>query len=128
MTEPTPVSAQKIPDLDDAEGQRAALVGALSSALITSSEIPTMTLAPMLQPIADQLLAYGVRQTDRVDPDAVHAPSWLREGAQARAVEVPEQVNHHEVETEELQARVAEAPPIPKKIPKAARATSVVAE
>ncbi|MGZ9829854.1 hypothetical protein ACXYTP_23355 [Tsukamurella ocularis] len=118
----------KVPALDDLDGQRAALVGAVSSALLTSSEIPTMTLAPMLQPIVDQLLAYGVRQTDQVDPDAVHAPSWLREGARARAVEVPEQVNHHAVETEEVQARVAVAPPIPKKIPKAARASKVVAE
>lgn len=122
------MATTKVPELDDLEGQRAALVGALSSALITSSEVPTMTLAPMLQPIADQLLAYGVRQTDAIDPDAVHAPSWLREGAQARAVEVPEQVNHHAVETEEVQARVAEAPPIPKKVPKSARAAKVVAE
>lgn len=121
MTEP--LNPSKVPALDDVEGQKAALLGALSSAMITSTDVPTMALAPMLQPIADQLHAYGVRQTDDVAPDAVHAPSWLREGVKAQAQPVPEPVDMHTAEPEVM--RAAEAPPIPKKIPKAARAVKV---
>lgn len=124
MTEP--VKASKVPALDDTEGQITALSGALSSAMLTATDVPAMSLAPMLDPIVRQLHAYGVRQTDQIDGDAVHAPAWLREGVKAQAQPVPAQ------ECAQLAAppvaRACEAPPIPKKIPKAARALKVVTE
>lgn len=115
----------KVPELDDVDGQITALVGALSSALLTATDVPAMSLAPMLDPIARQLHAYGVRQTEHLDPEAVHAPSWLRDGAAARAMPVPEQPTMQHAEPPV--AVVAEAPPIPKKIPAAAMARQVTA-
>lgn len=113
----------KVPALDDTEGQIAAIMGALSSAMLTATEVPAMSLAPMMQPIAEQMHAYGVRQTENIAADAVHAPSWLREGVKAQSQPVPERPNMHAPQREVVCA--VEAPPIPKKIPKAARAVRV---
>lgn len=114
---------RKIPDLDDKDGQIKALTGALASALLTATEMPIHMLTDVLDPIARQLQAYGVRQTPDIDPAAMHAPAWITDGATQMAQPVPEQQNHQTADP--VVVRTAEAPPIPKRFPSGSRAKPV---
>lgn len=114
------VVPKKIPDLDDIDGQRKALGGALASALLTATEMPIHTLQPVVGDLAAQLVALGIRQTEHIDTDAVHAPAWITDGVRQESIKVPDPPQH--TEAEPFVARVAEAPTPPKKIAAHARA------
>lgn len=114
------VVPKKIPAADDVEGQTKALVGALSSAMLTASEMPVQIPPAVLGHIAEQLVAYGVRQTDLINPDAVYAPAWITDGVKQQSVKLPEQPQH--TEAAPVVERTATAPACPKRIAKAARA------
>lgn len=114
------VIPKKVPAADDIDGQKAALVGALSSALLTATEMPLHMLQPVVADLAKQLVALGIRQTEHVDPDALHAPAWITDGVRQESIPVPEQPDH--TDAEPFTAQVATAPEPPKRIPKAARA------
>jgi len=114
------VVPKKIPDVDDIDGQTKALGGALASALLTATEMPIHVLQPVVADLAAQLVALGIRQTEHVDPAAVHAPAWITDGVRQESIQLPEQPQH--TEAEPFVARVAEAPAPPKRIAKHARA------
>ena len=114
------VIPKKIPGMHNTEGQERALVGALSSALLTATEMPLHTLQPVVADMAKQLVALGVRQTGHIDQDAIHVPAWITDGVKQKSMQLPEQPAH--TEAEPIVARTAEAPPMPKKIAKHARA------
>lgn len=114
------VVPKKIPAVDDIEGQTKTLVGALSSAMLTATEMPVQIPPAVLGHLAEQLVAYGVRQTEHVDPDAVYAPAWITDGIRQQSVKVPEQPQH--TEADPVVVRTAVAPTPPKRIAKAARA------
>jgi hypothetical protein len=114
---------RKIPAHEDIEGQQKAITGALASALLTATEMPIHMLIDVLDPIAKQMVAYGVRQTDAIDPAAIFAPGWITDGAKQMAQPVPEQQNHQAAEP--VVVRTAEAPPIPKRFPSGSRAKPI---
>lgn len=137
VTNPTPLDAEsakavadkvieetvvpkKIPGIDDIDAQTKAIGGALASALLTATEMPVHVLQPVVGDLAAQLVALGIRQTEHVDPDAIHAPAWITDGVRQESIKLPEQPQH--TEAEPFVARVAEAPAPPKKIAKHARA------
>lgn len=111
---------KKIPAIDDTEGQEKALIGALASALLTSTEMPLHVLQPVVDKLAKQLVALGVRQTEHIDPAAVHAPAWITDGVKQESVTLPDPPKP--TEAEPFTARTATAPACPKRIAKAARA------
>lgn len=111
---------KKIPDFGDVEAQTKAMVGGLSSALLTATETPLNLPPPAVGAIAEQLIAYGWRQTEHIDSEAIYAPAWITDGVKQQSMKVPEQPPHTEAEPPE--ARTAEAPKCPKRIKKAARA------
>lgn len=111
---------KKVPAIDDMEGQTTAIVGALSSALLTATEMPLHVLQPVVADLASQLVALGIRQTEHVDPAAVHAPAWITDGVKQEAIKLPDPPQH--TEGEPVVARAAVAPKCPKRIAKAARA------
>lgn len=117
------VIPKKVPAVDDIDGQAKALGGALASALLTATEMPITTLQPVIGALASQLVALGVRQTEHVDPQAVHAPAWITDGVRQKSVVVPDPPQH--TDGEPFTARTATAPTPPKRIPKHARATRV---
>ncbi|WP_040769208.1 hypothetical protein [Tsukamurella sp. 1534] len=114
------VIPKKIPAVDDVEGQKTAISGALASALLTATDMPLHTLQPVVADLAAQMVAFGVRQTDQVDPAAVHAPAWLTDGVRKEAVKLPDPPQH--TDAEPYVARTAVAPAPPKRIKSAARA------
>jgi hypothetical protein len=114
------VVPKKIPAVDDIEGQTKAIVGALASALLTATEMPLHVLQPVVNDLAEQLVALGVRQTEHIDPEAVHAPAWITDGVKQQSIKLPEQPQH--TEAEPVVERTATAPACPKRIAKAARA------
>lgn len=126
-TEPQDASTltvpRHIPDLDDEEGQIKALTGALASALITATDNPIHMLTDVLDPLAKQLRALGIRQTDLIDPDAIHAPTWITDGATQMAQPVPEQPSPQTAEP--IVVRTAEAPEIPTKFKAGMRAQEI---
>lgn len=111
---------KKVPAVDDIEGQTQAIVGALASSLLTATEMPLHMLQPVVGDLAKQMVALGVRQTEHVDPDALHAPGWITDGVRQESITVPEQPQH--TEDEPFTAQVATAPKCPKRITRAARA------
>ncbi|WP_234788967.1 hypothetical protein [Mycolicibacterium iranicum] len=111
---------KKIPAVDDLDGQRQSVVGALASALLTATEMPVSMSPEVVGLIADQLIAYGVRQTDQIDQNAIHAPAWITDGVRQEAIKQPEQPLP--TESEPFTAQTATAPACPKRIAKAARA------
>ena len=111
---------KKVPAVDDIDGQTNAVVGALSSALLTATEMPLHMLQPVVADLAKQLVALGIRQTEHVDPAALHAPAWITDGVRQESIVVPEQPAH--TEAEPYTALVTTAPKPPKRIAKAARA------
>lgn len=114
------VVPKKIPDIDDIDGQTKTLIGALSSALMTATELPISMEPAVVGDLVRQLVAYGVRQTGHIDQDAAYAPAWITDGVRQGAVKLPEQVRH--TEAAPVVARTAEAPKCPKKIARHARA------
>lgn len=116
----TTVVPKKIPAVDDIEGQEKALVGALSSALLTATEMPIHILQPVAADLAAQMVALGIRQTEHIDPQALHAPAWITDGVKQQSIKVPEPPQH--TEGEPVVVRTATAPKCPKRIAKAARA------
>ncbi|WP_292976595.1 hypothetical protein [Mycobacterium sp.] len=114
------VIPKKIPAADDIDTQTKAVGGALASALLTATEMPLHMLQPVVGDLAAQLVALGIRQTEHVDPDAVHAPAWITDGARQESIKLPKQQQH--TEAEPVVARTAEAPKCPKRIAKIARA------
>ena len=114
------VIPKKVPALDDIDGQTQALGGALASALLTATEMPLHMLQPVVGDLAAQLDALGIRQTDLVDPEAVHAPAWITDGIRQESVKLPDPPQH--TDGDSFVARTEEAPTAPKRIAKAARA------
>ena len=114
------VIPKKVPALDDIDGQAQALGGALASALLTATEMPLHMLQPVVGDLAAQLVALGIRQTDLVDPEAVHAPAWITDGIRQESVKLPDPPQH--TDGDSFVARTEEAPTAPKRIAKAARA------
>lgn len=114
---------KKVPGNDDIEGQQKAVAGALASALLTATEMPLHVLQPVVADLASQMVALGIRQTEHVDPAAVHAPAWITDGVRQEAIKVPEPPQH--TDADPFLARVAEAPKQPSRIPKKARAVRV---
>lgn len=114
------VIPKKIPAADDIEGQTKAIGGALASALLTATEMPLHMLQPVVGDLAAQLVALGVRQTEHVDPDAVHAPAWITDGVRQESVKLPDPPQH--TEADPVVARTATAPACPKRLRKASRA------
>lgn len=116
------VLPKKIPDADDLEGQKKAVVGALSHALLFATEMPVTTLQPFVEPVAEYVIALGLRQTEHIDPEAeaIKQPAWVVDGMRDKAVKLPEQPNP--LTAEPVVARTAEAPKCPKKIAHHARA------
>lgn len=117
------VIPKRIPAVDDIDGQTKALGGALASALLTATEVPLHTLTPVIGALASQLVALGIRQTEHIDPQAVHAPGWIVDNARQRSVKLPDPPQH--TDGEPYTARTSEAPPIPNRIRKRARAVRV---
>ncbi|SII86929.1 Uncharacterised protein [Mycobacteroides abscessus subsp. abscessus] len=116
----TEVIPKKIPAADDIDGQTKAVGGALASALLTATEMPLTVLQPWVADLATQLVALGIRQTEHIDPSAVHAPAWITDGVRQESIKLPEQPQH--TEAEPLVEMTATAPRCPKRIPKADRA------
>lgn len=114
------VIPKKIPATDDIDGQTKAIGGALASALLTATEMPLHMLQPVVGDLAAQLVALGVRQTEHIDPDAVHAPAWVTDGVRQESVKLPDPPQH--TEAEPVVARTATAPQCPKRLSKSARA------
>lgn len=111
---------KKVPAMDDITGQTKALGGALASALLTATEMPLHMLQPVVGDLASQLVALGIRQTEFVDPSAVHAPAWITDGIRQESVKLPDPPQHTDGEV--FVARTTEAPEVPKRIPAKARA------
>lgn len=114
------VVPKKIPAVDDIEGQEKAIVGALSSALLTATEMPVHVLQPFVADLSSQLVALGIRQTEHIDPEALHAPAWITDGVKQQSIKVPDPPQH--TDGEPHVERTAVAPKCPKRIAKAARA------
>lgn len=114
------VIPKKIPPVDDIDGQVKALGGALASALLTATELPLTVMQPVVADLAAQLVALGIRQTEHIDPTAVHAPAWITDGVRQESIKLPEQPQHTEADPHV--EMTATAPKCPKRIPKAARA------
>lgn len=111
---------KKIPAADDIDAQTKAVGGALASALLTATEVPLHVLQPWVADLSDQLVALGIRQTEHIDPTAVHAPAWITDGVRQESIKLPEQPQHTEADPHV--EMTATAPKCPKRIPKAARA------
>lgn len=114
------VIPKKIPDFADIDGQTKAIGGALASALLTATEMPLHMLQPVVGDLAAQLVALGVRQTDQIDPNAIHAPGWITDGVRQQSIKLPPPPQH--CDGEPVVARTMQAPKCPKRIPKHARA------
>lgn len=116
----TTVVPKKVPALDDVEGQTKAIGGALASALLTATEMPLHMLQPVVGDLSAQLVALGIRQTEYVDAAAVHAPAWVTDGVRQESIKLPPPPQH--TDAEPFVARTDEAPAVPKRIARAARA------
>jgi hypothetical protein len=111
---------KKVPDAEDIDAQIKAVGGALASALLTATEVPLHMLQPWVADLSAQLVALGIRQTQHVDPEAVHAPHWITDGVRQESIKLPDPPQH--TDAEPVAAMTAEAPKCPKRIKAAARA------
>lgn len=102
---------KKVPAADDIDAQTKAVGGALASALLTATEQPIGTLQPLVGALAAQLVALGIRQTEHVDPTALHAPAWITDGMRAQSVKLPDPPQHTEAEPVVARTATAPAPP-----------------
>ncbi|MBI3226636.1 MAG: hypothetical protein HYZ39_16440 [Mycolicibacterium cosmeticum] len=114
------VIPKKIPAVDDIDGQTKAIGGALASALLTATEMPLHMLQPVVGDLAAQMVALGVRQTEHVDPSAIHAPAWITDGVRQQSVKLPDPPQH--TEAEPAVAMTATAPEPPQRLSAKARA------
>lgn len=114
---------KKIPAVDDIDGQTKAIGGALASALLTATEMPLHMLQPVVGDLAAQLVALGIRQTEHVDPAAIHAPAWITDGIRQESVKLPDPPQH--TDGEPFVARTDVAPEIPAWIAPQERAVRV---
>lgn len=114
------VIPKKVPAFDDVDGQNKAIAGALASSLLTATEMPLHMLQPFIVDLAAQMRALGIRQTEHVDPDAIHAPAWITDGVRQEAIKLPDPPQH--TDAEPFVARVATAPEPPKRFSAKARA------
>lgn len=114
------VIPKKIPAADDIDGQTKAVGGALASALLTATEMPLHLLQPVVGDLAAQLVALGIRQTEHIHPEAVHAPAWITDGVRQESIKLPDPPQH--TEGEPVVARTAEAPECPKQLHESAKA------
>lgn len=114
------VVPRKIPALDDLDGQSKAIGGALASALLTATEMPLHMLQPVVGDLAAQLVALGIRQTEYVDPNAIHAPAWITDGVRQESVKLPDPPSF--TDAEPFVALTATAPEAPKRIKATAKA------
>ncbi|EFG75302.1 hypothetical protein HMPREF0591_4802 [Mycobacterium parascrofulaceum ATCC BAA-614] len=114
------VIPKKIPAADDIDAQTKAVGGALASALLTATEMPLHVLQPVVGDLAAQLVALGIRQTEHIDPEAVHAPAWITDGVRQKSVKLPDPPSP--TQSAPFVARTATAPKCPKRVAKAARA------
>lgn len=117
------VIPKKIPDVEDIDAQTKALGGALASALLTATDMPLHVLQPVVGDLAAQLVAFGIRQTEHIDPEAAHAPTWVTDGVSQHSVKLPEQPKHSEAVA--FVARTAVAPALPDDIPASAMAEQI---
>lgn len=85
---------KRIPAIDDIDAQTRAIGGALASALLTATEMPLHMLQPVVGDLAAQLVALGIRQTEHIDPAAVHAPGWITDGIRQESVKLPDPPQH----------------------------------
>lgn len=115
-----PIIPKRIPAVDDIDGQTRAVGGALASALLTATEMPLHALQPVVGDLAAQLVALGIRQTENIDPAALHAPAWITDGIRQESIKVPEQPSP--TEAEPFVALTTTADAVPKRIPPSARA------
>lgn len=115
---------RRIPAVDDLDAQIAAVRGALAGAMLTAAEMPLGVLEPYAQAMAERMVkGYGIRQTEHNDPDALPAPAWITSAFAEQTEPTPQEAaSLFEPPPEQKTARVGQAPPIPKKIPKSARA------
>lgn len=113
-----PIIPKRIPAVDDIDGQTKAIGGALASALLTATEMPLHALQPVVADLAAQLVALGIRQTDNIDPAALHAPAWITDGIRQESIKVPEQPSP--TEAQPFVALTATAVDVPEQIPSAA--------
>lgn len=114
------VIPKKIPAIDDIDAQTKAIGGALASAMLTATDTPLHVLQPVVGALAAQLVAYGIRQTEHVDPEAIHAPAWVTDGMRQQSVRLPDPPAH--TESDPVVARTDQAPSPPKKLAKHHRA------
>lgn len=140
MSEPNPMTAQaasdladkvidaavvpkKIPAIDDTDAQTKAIGGALASALLTATEMPLHMLQPVVGDLAAQLVALGIRQTEHIDPTAIHAPGWITDGIRQESIKLPDPPQH----TDGLPfvEMTTVAPEVPEVIPAAQRAVHI---
>jgi len=115
------VIPKKVPEVDDVDGQTKALGGALSSALLTATDMPLHMLSPVVADLASQMVALGIRQTEHIDPTALHAPAWITQGVREQSVKIPDPPQH--TEADPIVTRTETAPDVPKRIAKRMRAT-----
>ena len=115
-----PIIPKRIPAVDDIDGQTRAVGGALASALLTATEMPLHAPPPVVGDLAAQLVALGIRQTENIDPAALHAPAWITDGIRQESIKVPEQPSP--TEAEPFVALTTTADAVPKRIPPSARA------
>ncbi len=115
-----PAIPKKVPAADDIDGQTKAVGGALASALLTATEMPLHALQPVVGDLAAQLVALGIRQTENVDPSALHAPAWITDGIRQESIKLPEQPSP--TEAQPFVALTTTADEVPTRIPAAARA------
>lgn len=114
-----PAVPKKVPNADDIDGQTRAVGAALGDALDTATDVPLTVLKSVVADVAAQLVALGIRQTEHVDPEAIHAPAWIVQGMREQSMKVPEQPRP---DAPPAAARTAKAPVVPKKRLSAARA------
>ena len=111
---------KKLPAMDDIEAQTKALGGALASALLTATEMPLHMLQPVVGELAAQLVALGIRQTEFIDPTAIHAPAWITDGIRQESIKLPDPPQF--TDGDPFVVRTVEAPPQPAEIAEEARA------
>lgn len=114
------VVPKKIPAVEDIDAQTRAVGGALASALLTATEMPLHMLQPVVGDLAAQLVALGIRQTEHIDPAAIHAPGWITDGIGQQSIKLPDPPQH--TDAQPFVVMTAQAPEIPARIDQSQRA------
>ena len=117
------VVPKKIPPIDDIDAQTKAIGGALASALLTATEMPLHMLQPVVGDLSAQLVALGIRQTEHIDPAAIHAPGWITDGIRQESIKLPDPPQH--TDAAPFVEMTAVAPEIPATIKASQRAVHI---